>query len=386
MPLPRRSFLRNTSLILSGSLLIPSACNSFSKSGKNNDSSKKLKLTFEPYELQLKHAFTLSSSSRTTTPVMLTKLEYDGNTGYGEASMPPYLGESHQTAGDFLSRIDLSAYSDPFLTEDILEYIDSIAPGNCAAKASVDIALHDLIGNILKIPLYKLWGLNPDKTPYTSFTIGIDNPDVVRQKVEEASPYKILKVKLGGGNDKEMINTVREMTSVPLCIDVNQGWKDKKEALDMIFWLKEKGIIFIEQPLPEENIDDIAWLTENSPLPVIADEAVQRLNDLTKVKGIYSGVNIKLMKCTGLREAWKMIHYAKASGMVVMLGCMTETSCGVSAASQLSPIIDFADLDGNLLISNDVFDGVKVIEGKITLTDRPGTGVVKTGNVLINLS
>jgi L-alanine-DL-glutamate epimerase-like enolase superfamily enzyme len=383
MALPRRSFLRNTSFILSGSLFIPSACNSFLKSRKKNNSLKRLNLTFEPYELQLKHTFTLSSSSRTTTPVMLTKLEYEGYTGYGEASMPPYLGESHQTANDFLSRIDLSAFPDPFLTEDILEYVDSVAPGNYAAKASVDIALHDLIGNILDIPLYKFWGLNPDKTPNTSFTIGIDTPDVVRQKVQEASSFKILKVKLGRGNDKEMINTVREMTSVPICVDVNQGWKDKKEALDLIFWLKEKGIVFIEQPFPKENTENNAWLTENSPLPVIADEAVQRLNDLTKVKGVYSGVNIKLMKCTGLREAWKMIHYARASGMTVMLGCMTETSCGVSAASQLSPLVDFADLDGNLLISNDIFDGVKVINGKITLPERPGIGVEFTKDIFV---
>jgi L-alanine-DL-glutamate epimerase-like enolase superfamily enzyme len=284
-------------------------------------------------------------------------------------------------AGDFLSQVNLSTYDDPFLIEDILEYVDSIAPGNYAAKASVDIALHDLIGNILNIPLYKLWGLDPDKTPNTSFTIGIDTPDVVRQKVEEASGFKILKVKLGGGNDREMIKTVREMTTVPLCVDVNQGWTDKKLALDLIFWLKEQGIVFIEQPFPKEKIDDIAWLTENSPLPVIADEAVQRLKDLIYLKGVYSGVNIKLMKCTGLREAWKMINYARAIGMTVMLGCMTETSCGVSAASQLSPMVDFADLDGNLLISNDIFDGVKVIDGKITLPDKPGIGVEATRDI-----
>jgi len=312
---------------------------------------------------------------------MITKLEYDGFTGYGEASMPPYLGESHNTASDFLSKVDLSAFSDPFLTEDILDYIDSLAPGNYAAKASVDIALHDLTGKILNVPLYKLWGLDPGKTPDTSFTIGIDTPEVVRQKVEEASGFKILKVKLGGSNDKEMINTVREMTDVPLCVDVNQGWKDKKEALDMIFWLKEKGIVFVEQPFLKDNRDEIAWLTENSPLPVIADEAVQRLKDLPDLKGLYSGVNIKLMKCTGLREAWKMINYARSVGMTVMLGCMTETSCGVSAASQLSPLVDFADLDGNLLINNDIFDGVKVIQGKITLPDKPGIGVELTNDI-----
>jgi L-alanine-DL-glutamate epimerase-like enolase superfamily enzyme len=378
MKTTRRSFIKGSAIALSGSILVPAACRSSSKPGKKKIPAGKLKLTFESYELQLKHTFTLASSSRTTTPVMFTKLEYDGYTGYGEASMPPYLGENHQTARDFLSKVDLTGFPDPFLTEDILEYVDSIAPGNFAAKASVDIALHDLTGKILDIPLYQMWGLNPDKTPNTSFTIAIDTPEIVRQKTEEAVGFRILKVKLGGGNDREMINTVREVTDVPLCVDVNQGWKDKKQALDMIYWLREQGIVFVEQPMPKENRDDIAWLTEQSPLPVIADEAVQRLKDMTDLKGIYSGINIKLMKCTGLREAWKMINYARASGMTVMLGCMVESSCGVSAASQLSPMVDFADLDGNLLINNDVFEGVKVINGKVTLPDRPGIGVVKT--------
>jgi L-alanine-DL-glutamate epimerase-like enolase superfamily enzyme len=386
MAIPRRLFFRNSSLLLMGSLIAPTAGSSCSAPGRKNSRSNhtrtgRLVLSFKPYELQLKHAFTLATSSRTTTPVMITKLEYDGYTGYGEASMPPYLGESHETANKFLSGVDLSAFSDPFLAEDILDYVDSIAPGNYAAKASVDIALHDLLGKILYIPLYKLWGLDPAKTPCTSFTIGIDTPEVVRQKVKEASGFRILKVKLGGANDKEMINTIRELTDVPLCVDVNQGWKDSKEALDMVLWLKEKGVVFVEQPFKREDRDNTAWLTANSPLPIIADEAVQRLKDLTELKGVFSGVNIKLMKCTGLREAWKMINYARAAGMTVMLGCMTETSCGISAAAQLSPLSDFADLDGNLLISNDIFDGVKVVDGKITLPDRQGIGVDVIGDI-----
>jgi L-alanine-DL-glutamate epimerase-like enolase superfamily enzyme len=380
MAIPRRLFFRNSSLLLMGSILAPVAGSACSITAEKNKGSKhtyagRLLLSFKPYELKLQHTFTLATSSRTTTPVMITKLEYDGYTGYGEASMPPYLGESHKTAGEFLSKVDLSAFTDPFLIEDILEYVDSIAPANYAAKASVDIALHDLVGRMLDIPLYKLWGLDPSKTPNTSFTIGIDTPDVVRQKVAEASGFRILKVKLGGGNDKEMINTVREITDVPLCVDVNQGWKDRKEALDMVSWLKGKGVVFVEQPFNREDRDNTAWLTANSPLPVIADEAVQRLKDLTDLKGVFSGVNIKLMKCTGLREAWKMINYARAAGMIVMLGCMTETSCGVSAAAQLSPLADFADLDGNLLINNDIFEGVKVVDGKITLPNKPGIGV-----------
>jgi len=289
--------------------------------------------------------------------------------------MPPYLGESHESATKFLSALNLQQFTDPFRVDEILEYVDNTAPGNTAAKASVDIALHDLTGKIMQQPWHKIWGLSAEKTPVTSFTIGIDTDEVVREKVREASEFKILKVKLGRDTDKQIINAIRSVSEVPLCVDVNQGWKDKQMALEMIHWLKEKGVKYVEQPMPKEQIDDIAWLTQNSPLPVIADEALQRLTDVQKTVGAYSGINIKLMKCTGMREAHKMITLARANQMKVMIGCMTETSCAVSAAAQLSPLVDWADLDGNLLISNDRFDGVKVIDGKITLNELPGIGI-----------
>jgi L-Ala-D/L-Glu epimerase len=221
-----------------------------------------------------------------------------------------------------------------------------------------------------------MWGLNPAKTPNTSFTIGIDTADVVKEKTKEASEFKILKVKLGRENDKEMIETIRSVTNVPICADVNQGWTDKNTALEMSKWLADKGIVFLEQPMPKTAKDDLAWLTQHSPLPVIGDEGVQGLEDVVSASQIYSGINIKLMKCGGLRAARKMIALARALNMKVMIGCMTETSCAVSAAAQLSPLVDWADLDGNLLISNDIFDGVKVLEGKITLSDRPGIGII----------
>lgn len=334
-----------------------------------------IKLTFEPYNLQLKHVFTLAGSSRSTTPVMLTKIEFEGITGYGEASMPPYLGESQESAGRFLSALKLEQFTDPFRMDEILEYVDNSAPGNTAAKAAVDIALHDLTGKIMGQPWYKIWGLSPEKTPVTSFTIGIDTPEVVRQKVREAAEFRILKVKLGRENDREMIETIRSVTEVPLCVDVNQGWTDKHKALEMIHWLNEKGVKYVEQPMPKEKMDEIAWLTENSPIPVIGDESVQRLPDVQKALGVYSGINIKLMKCTGMREAHKMMTLAKANNMELMIGCMTETSCAISAAAQLSPLVRWADLDGNLLISNDRFEGVKIQDGKINLNDRPGIGI-----------
>ncbi|MCJ8209241.1 dipeptide epimerase [Mucilaginibacter sp. RS28] len=370
----RRNFLKASALV-TGTTLLPwekALSGIAGQSGKG-----KLQLRYRPYTLQLKHAFTLSTSSRTTTPVVLTELEYNGVIGYGEASMPPYLGESHESVLKFLGKVDLSRFDDPFQMENILTYVDGIEEANKAAKASVDIALHDLVGKLMKQPWYKIWGYDAAKTPNTSFTIGIDTPEVIRQKVKEADPYKILKVKLGRDTDKLLINTIREITNKPICVDVNQGWTDRQMALDMSHWLQEKGIVFIEQPMPKERVEDNAWLTQNSPLPTMGDEAVQRLDDVVKAHGVYSGINIKLMKSTGMREAHKMLILAKALKMKVMIGCMTETSCAISAASHLAPMADWADLDGALLISNDVYKGMQVVDGKVTLSDLPGIGVRK---------
>ena len=337
-----------------------------------------MKLSFEPYELQLRHTFTVSSYSRKTTPDVQIKLEYEGFTGYGEASMPPYLGQSVESVCRFLSQVDMEQFRDPFRLEEILAYVDSLSPGDSAAKAAIDIALHDLVGKLMGQPWWRIWGLDPSKAPDTTFTIGIDTPEVVRQKTREcADRFNILKVKVGLDNDKEMIRTIREITDLPLAVDANQGWKDREQALDEIHWLKENGIVMVEQPMAKERIEDNAWITERSPLPIFADEAIQRLADIPSIKGAYHGINIKLMKCTGMREAWKMVNYARAEGMKVMVGCMTETSCAVSAAAQLSPAVDFADLDGNLLITNDLYKGMDVIDGKITLSDRPGIGLLK---------
>lgn len=336
---------------------------------------KGLKFSYTPYHLQLKHVFTLANNSRTSTPVMLTKIEFQGFTGYGEASMPPYLGENQKTAEKFYSKLALEQFTDPFRLDEILEYVDNLEEGNTAAKASIDIALHDLTGKIIRQPWYKIWGFSAEKTPNTSFTIGIDTPEIIQQKVKEAAEFKLLKVKLGSTNDKQIIETIRNSTEVPLCVDVNQGWKNKDLALEMIYWLYEKGVTFIEQPMPIENRDEIAWLTQQSPLPIIADEAVQRLADVKNTLGIYSGINIKLMKCSGLREAHKMINYAENHQLKVMLGCMTETSCAISAAAQLSPKVHWADLDGNLLITNDPFQGVEIRNGKIDLNQLPGIGI-----------
>jgi len=373
----RRTFIK-TSGIAAGTLLGSSLpITIFSKGISNTMKSSKLQLRFRPYTLELNHVFTIATNSRTTTPVMLTEIEYDGIIGYGEASMPPYLGESHESASAFLSKVNLTQFENPFELEKILAYVDAIDVKNQAAKASVDIAMHDLVGKLLNQPWYNIWGFDKSKTPVTSFTIGIDKPEVVRQKVKEADEYKILKVKLGRETDKEMIETIRSVTDKPITVDVNQGWKDRNVALEMAHWLKERNILFLEQPMPKENIDDNAWLTEHSPLPTIGDEAVQRLPDVVKANGVYSGINIKLMKSTGMREANKMMLLARSFGMKVMLGCMTETSCAISAAAHLSPMVDWADLDGALLIGNDIFSGTKIIDGRVTLSDEPGIGAVR---------
>ena len=339
-------------------------------------SGAKMKLRFSPYELKLRHVFTVATYSRTTTPDIQVEIEYDGLIGYGEASMPPYLGQTVESVTNFLQKVDLEQFSDPCQLEDILTYVDSLSPGDTAAKAAVDIALHDLVGKIIGAPWHRIWGLNKEKAPSTTFTIGIDTAEVEKQKTQEcANQFNILKVKLGRENDKEMIETIRSVTNLPIAVDVNQGWKDRQMALDMILWLKEKGIVMVEQPMPKEQLDDIAWVTEQSPLPIFADESIQRLKDIRNVEGAFTGINIKLMKCTGMREAWKMLNYARARNMKVMIGCMTETSCAVSAAAQLSPAVDFADLDGNLLIANDRFKGMTVEKGRITLNDEPGLGL-----------
>ena len=291
--------------------------------------------------------------------------------------MPPYLGESVESVTRFLSKLDLAQFTDPFRIEEIHEYMDSIAPNDRAAKASIDIALHDVVGKIMGQPWYKIWGLSPEKSPNTSFTIGIDTAEVVRKKVEETAPYKVIKVKMGLDNDKELVEIIRSMTDKPICVDANQGWDDKEKALEMCHWLAERNCIFVEQPMPKEMIDETAWLRERSPLPIMADEFLQRLPDIARAKGVYDGINIKLMKSTGMHEAYKMAVQARAQGMKVMLGCMTETSCAVTAAGQLAPMVDWADLDGNLLIANDIFDGIKIIDGQVTVpADRPGIGVI----------
>lgn len=377
----RRNFIKSAGLLTAAAAILnPFEIFAQSRSSVTKRASeKKLTLSWIPFDAKLRHPFTISGFTRTTTPIVLTEITWDGFTGYGEAAMPPYLGETQASVMEFLKKLDLSKFSSPFQIQDILNYVDSVALNNTAAKAAVDIALHDLVGKIMGQPWWKIWGFNPATTPNTSFTIGLDTEEVVKIKTLEASPYKVIKVKLGVNEktDKMMVETIRSVTDTIICVDANQGWKDKHYALEMIHWLNERNVNMIEQPMPKLLLDETAWLSEKSPLPIIADEACQRLTDIPKLKGAYHGVNIKLMKCTGMREAREMISLAKALHMRIMIGCMTETSCAISAAAQLAPETEWADLDGNLLISNDMFEGMKIVDGKITLNELAGIGAIK---------
>ncbi|MBB3054677.1 dipeptide epimerase [Mucilaginibacter gotjawali] len=334
-----------------------------------------MKLTYQPFELLLRHTFTIAKFSRTSTPVMLIKVEHEGQTGYGEASMVPYMGESYETANAFLKKVDANQFKYPFDFEAIIAYLDSIAPGNPAIKAGIDIALHDLDGKLQQKTCWQILGSDPAKMPLTSFTIGIDTPEVIVQKVKENPDCKIIKVKLGRDSDKELIRTIRSVTDLPLFVDANQGWTDLEKSLDMCHWLHEQGVLLIEQPMLKTDPDSNAWLTERSPIPLIGDEAVQRLPDVEKAKGIYHGINIKLMKSAGMYEAHQMILRARELGLKVMIGCMSETSCATLAAAALAPQCDWADLDGPFLTSNNPYQLPEFVEGKWVLNYEPGLGL-----------
>jgi L-alanine-DL-glutamate epimerase-like enolase superfamily enzyme len=334
-----------------------------------------MQLTYQPFELLLKHPFTIAKFSRTSTPLMLVQVAYEGHTGYGEASMVPYMGESHQSAIDFLSKVDASQFKYPFDFASIINYLDSIAPGNPAVKAAIDIALHDLDGKLKGQPCWKLLGSDPAKMPVTSGTIGIDTKEVILQKVKEAEGLNVIKVKLGRDTDKDLIQIIRSVTDVPLYVDANQGWTDRKQSLDLIYWLKEQGVQLIEQPMLKTDIDGNAWITEHSPIPIIGDEAVQRLADVEKAKGVYHGINIKLMKSAGMYEAQQMINKARELGLKILIGCMSETSCATLAAAALAPQCDWADLDGPFLTTNNPYKMPGFSEGKWVLSEEVGLGL-----------
>jgi L-Ala-D/L-Glu epimerase len=334
-----------------------------------------MRISYRPFDLKLRYPFRISGFSRSATPLALVEITHEGTTGFGEASMVPYLGESFNTASTFLAKVNLDWLKHPFDYAAVVRYLDSLAPANPAIKAAIDIALHDLDGKLKNKPCYELVHADPSNMPVSSITIGMDSPEIVLKKVQEAEAAKVLKVKLGSEKDRILIETIRSVTSKPLYVDANQGWTNKEQALDLIHWLKEAGVELIEQPMSKTDVQAHAWLTERSPLPIIADESVQRLADIEQVKDAYHGINVKLMKSAGMYEAHQMILRAKALHMKVLIGCMSETSVATLAAAALAPLCDWADLDGPFLTSNNPFQTPPFVEGKWVLRPVAGLGI-----------
>ena len=340
-----------------------------------------MKAKWEEVKLNLIHPFTIARSTRTHYDSIILILEHNGITAYGEAVPTTRYDEDAEKVNTALASVDFESepFNDPFKLEDI----DSACRDNPlmtpSAIAAMNIAYWDMQGKLLGQPLYRLWGLNPLKSLISTFTIGIDEIDVIKQKVREAEIYPILKVKQGLDNDREIISAIRELTDKPIRVDANEGWT-KEEALEKIEWLSGQNVEFIEQPLPADKLDESAWLKERSPLPIVADENCMTKEDIPKIAHAFDGINIKLMKCGGPTEALKMIHTARSFGLKIMLGCMCESSIAIGAAAHMSPLADWADLDGNLLLSNDPYSGIDVIEGKLLLPDKPGIGVEPIGD------
>jgi L-alanine-DL-glutamate epimerase-like enolase superfamily enzyme len=263
---------------------------------------------------------------------------------------------------------------DPFIIEDIMQHLEKMLRFHPSAKAAVDMALYDIVGKILGVPLYKLLGLNPSRTPHTSFTIGIDTPMEMAKKALLAQDYPILKIKVGTKHDLEIIQAIRDVTNAVLRVDANAGWT-AKEAIKNIHALVPYNIEFVEQPVPAHDLAGLKLIREHVPVPIIADESCVTVEDLPRIAECVDGINIKLMKSGGINHALKMIHVARAHNLRIMLGCMIESSLAITAAAHLTPLVDYADLDGHLLIDNDPFTGVKVDHGKLMLPDEPGLGV-----------
>jgi L-alanine-DL-glutamate epimerase-like enolase superfamily enzyme len=326
--------------------------------------------------LNLRHTWTTTMSSSEFRDTLHLRYTRDGVTGHGEgAPIVRYKEDAVGARAAVESVRSLFEAGDPWQYDKLLGAIFAKIEGQWAAKAAIDIALMDWVGQRLGVPLYRFFGLDPADAPVTTFSIGIDTPEVTRQKVKEAEAFPVLKVKVGLATDEETIEAVRSVTKKPLRVDANEGWKDKEEAVRKINWLESQGVEFIEQPLPAHMAEETRWVRGKVHIPVIADEACLHADSIPALRESYDGVNVKLDKAGGILQAHRMIQMARALGMKTMLGCMISSSCSVTAAAHLSPLVDYADLDGHLLIANDPYEGVGVKQGKLVLPDRPGLGL-----------
>jgi L-alanine-DL-glutamate epimerase-like enolase superfamily enzyme len=332
---------------------------------------KLMQVSCEPITLKLETPFRIAHGTSTARHNVLVHLDDGGQEGLGEAAPVRQHHESQSGVLQYLASLPPLG-DDPFQLEEILA---ALPPGSQAARASVDIALHDLMGRKLGISLYRLFGLNPASAPKTSLTIGIGTMEEVQDRARTAAErFPILKLKLDSKHNLDLVRAVRAVTDARLVADANCGWT-VDEALNFIPAMADLGLEWIEQPLAEEDLDGLRRVRMASPLPIFADEPVRTVRDIPRLAGCVDGVNIKVMKAGGLREALRMIAVARAHDLQVMLGCMVETSVGITAAAHLAPLVDWADLDGNLNVTNDPFVGVRVEQGRLILPDGPGLGV-----------
>jgi len=334
-----------------------------------------LHINAKPIDLKLTTPFRIARGVEYTSPNVIVEVKYNEYTGYGEAAPSAYYGESIETVLACIAMFAGNLGDDPFAIVDIMQRLDKIIRLNPSAKAAVEMALYDIVGKVLNVPVYKLLGLNPARTPHTSFTIGIDTPmEMAKRAILAEEHYSILKIKVGTKHDLEIIEAIRNVTNVVLRVDANAGWT-VKEAIKNIHAMIPYNIEFVEQPISAHDLTGLKLIRENVPLPIIADESCVTVEDIPRIAECVDGINIKLVKCGGLHHALKMIHVARAHNLRIMLGCMIESSLGITAAAHLTPLVDYADLDGNLLIDNDPFIGVTVEHGKLGLPDGPGLGV-----------
>lgn len=334
------------------------------------------KLETQIVRLKLRHTWTTVMASSDYRDNLHLRFTAEGVTGRGEGAPIVRYQETAELAQRAVESVrGLLTSADPWQFSKIMGEVFRRVEGQYAAKAAIDIALMDWVGQKLGVPLFRYLGLDPGGTPLTTFSIGIDTPEITRQKVREAEAFPILKIKVGLDTDEATLAAVRSVTKKPLRVDANEGWKNKEEAVRKINWLESQGVEFVEQPMPAAMLEETRWVRSRVHIPIIADEACLHPQDIPTLVNAYDGVNIKLMKCGGMLEACRMIQIARALGLKTMLGCMIESSIGVTAAAHLSPLVDYADLDGNLLIANDPYTGVRVENGKLVLPDRPGLGL-----------
>lgn len=324
------------------------------------------------------HPFVIARGGATEHKLVRVRIsDGDGFEGWGEAAPNRFYGETVDTALGALARLaPIVEAGDPWKIEDIELEMNRALRFNGSVKSAVSAALHDLAGKRLGVPVYKMWGLDPAKAPLSSFTIAIAaNDDVLRERIREAAGYPVLKIKLGTDHDEHIVRVVRDAApDKVLRVDANAAWT-AKQALRMIEVLVECGVEYVEQPLPPHDIDGLKVVRDRGILPVIADESCVVATDIPRLIGAVDGINIKLSKCGSLREALRMIATARAHNLMVMAGCMIETSLGITAAAHFAPLLDYADFDGAALLKDDPFVGATIDGGKIKIPDGPGLGV-----------